>query len=191
MEYISLLASRLPDSLPIYLFLDMGHFANHPLFQMQLLQPARFESVNLALKETFLPFQAWGWESHTTLLGYSGHEILPLSLQKEASIGICIPSLLMVRPSQFQGIEQAIKDLMERSIPFRIIAEEHLITDWDGLDYLIYAPTGLSGQGKRKLQGFCAAGGTVVSTLSPMGFEYEIPYDTFYETHLSKSIQNG
>ncbi|SPJ31818.1 hypothetical protein [Candidatus Protochlamydia amoebophila] len=187
MEYISLLISRLPDTLPAYLFLDVTHFANHPLYQMQLLHPARFEQFNLALKGFTLPFFAWGWQSQATSLGYSGIHPLPIPPNNVASIGICIPPLFISRPSQFKGLEQALKDLLAQAIPFRLIAEEHLITGWDGLDYLIYTPTGLSGQGKRKLQGFCAAGGTAISTSDLIGLDYEITYETFMAAPSPKS----
>ena len=50
-----------------------------------------------------------------------------------------------------------------KKIPFRLIAEENIITNWDGLDTLIFAPSLLGSQGIRKLQGFLAAGGEVVS----------------------------
>ncbi len=182
LEYLLLLASRLPDTLPIYLFLNVSAFAPHPLWQAQLLHAERFEHLNLALNGTTLPIQAWGWQSSVHSLGYSGQEDPSnLSAPQEIKVGICLPSMLMCRPSQFTGLEEAFVKLLEEGIPFRIIAENHLITEWDGLDYLIYTPAGLSIQGKRKLQGFCAAGGTVVSVAQPLGLAYEETFAAFMQ----------
>ncbi len=62
-------------------------------------------------------------------------------------------------------------------IDYRIIPETYLTTEWHGLDYLIVDPDSLSSQGFRKLQGFCAAGGTIVSLGKIMGLPYEILFD--------------
>jgi hypothetical protein len=74
----------------------------------------------------------------------------------------------------YEGIVEGLDALKKRSISFKLIAESQLTSQWDGLDYLLYSPTGLSTQGKRKLQGFCAAGGTVVSTGALLGLPYEM-----------------
>ena len=70
-----------------------------------------------------------------------------------AKVAICLPSAEMVRPSQYSGLEEMINFLNEKGIPFRIIPESLLITDWDGLDYLLVIPEGLTFQGKRKAAG--------------------------------------
>ncbi|WP_068468128.1 hypothetical protein [Candidatus Protochlamydia phocaeensis] len=179
-EYLALLASRLPDALPCYLFLDASSLKDRPLWQAQLLHPERFEHLNLALKGATLPLAAWGWDSPSFSYGYVGKQpALYVPLPKEIKIGICLPSMSCFRPSYFDGLDHALRRLLERAVPFRLIAEDHLITNWDGLDYLLYAPTGLSHQGKRKLQGFCAAGGTVVSTGECLGFPQELIFKDF------------
>jgi hypothetical protein len=168
-EYLSLLATRLPDALPCYLFLDGESFAAHPLWEAQLLNPEKFDLLNLALKNVRCPWNAWDWEVNK----FKKNDPL------KAKVGICFPPMDMYRAENFAGLQQALEVLLQQGIPFKIIAENHLISCWDGLDDLIYVPTGLSSQGKRKLQGFCAAGGTVVTVSHPLGLSHEISFDQF------------
>jgi hypothetical protein len=172
-EYLALLASRLPDSLPTYLYLDAGSLAGSILNEIQLLNPARFDRLRLALKGHHLPFDVLGWEA-PTFQGYSGHSIVELPLLSEKAIGVCIPPLNFYHSRHYRGLEEGLQALDKLSLPFKIIAESQLTSSWDGLDYILYAPSGLSTQGKRKLQGFCAAGGTVVSTGDLLGLSHEI-----------------
>lgn len=172
-EYISLLSSRLPDPLPVYLYLDarmLPEGKGRILSELQMLNPERFDRLRLALKGNFLPFEALGWE-HPTPWGYCG--LLPFELPKieNARIGVCIPPMQSVHSDYDESLSFALAILKERSIPFRLIAERELASSWEGLDYLLYDPAGLSHQGKRMLQGFCAAGGCVISSANPMGLE--------------------
>lgn len=172
-EYLSLLAAYLPDGLPCYLFLNAASMAHDPLKQIQLLNPHRFDSFSLALKGATLPFKGWGWHSGLFPAGYAGTAPMVLPSLQPSRVGICLPLMDDYHPEHWLGLDHALRLLTERSIPFRLISESHLITEWDGLDDLIYLPKGLSPQGKRKLQGFCAAGGRVISIGPPMGFSLE------------------
>lgn len=172
-EYLSLLATRLPDSLSTYLFLDMHLLPRSPVIEMQILNPERFDRFRLALKGHQLPFHALGWKSPSAQ-GYSGSSVVDLPAIQSASIGVCIPPMHFYQLQNYQGLEEGIFALQKKSISFKLIAESHLTSQWDGLDYLLYSPSGLSGQGKRKLQGFCAAGGTVISTGHLLGLPYEM-----------------
>jgi hypothetical protein len=172
-EYLALLATRLPDSLPIYLYLDATSLEGSLLEEIQLFNPERFDRLRLVLKGHQLPFEVCGWESPTAH-GYSGYSSVELPVAEPAGIGICIPPMSFYHWHHDQEFEEGLHVLQKHSIPFKLIAESHLTSQWDGLDYLLYQPLGLSVQGKRKLQGFCAAGGTVVSTGNLLGFPYEI-----------------
>ncbi len=172
-EYLSLLATRLPDALSVYLYLDATSFSYSLLNEIQLLNPERFDRLHLALKGQQLPWNVWGWNAPTAQ-GYSGESLVEIPSLSTPSIGVCIPSMQFYHASHYQGLEEAIRALQKKSIPFRLIAEYQLTSQWDGLDDLLYCPAGLSIQGKRKLQGFCAAGGTVVSTGDCLGLPYEI-----------------
>lgn len=150
-EYLSLLAMRLPEFIPAYLALDASSLTIER--QLQLLNPDRFDLFQLIIKGSELPFKVVG---------------------DEIKVGVCLPLMDCYDPDQWRGIEEAIRQLREKSIPYKLISESRLITRWEGLDYLIFAPEGLSSQGKRKLQGFCAAGGTVVSVSTLLGLPHEL-----------------
>jgi hypothetical protein len=167
-EYLSLLAARLPDPLSLYLFLDGSSLQSTSLAdEMCYLNPERFERFKLVLKGHRLPHAALGWENPTSQ-GYYGCKEMELPSFEMPAIGFCIPPLQCIDSSHFQGMEEALAALRGQEIPFKLIAESQLTAGWDGLDHLIYSPLGLSPGGKRKLQGFCAAGGRVISA-SDMG----------------------
>lgn len=183
-EYLSLLASRLPDSIPCYLFLDTTSISNDITKQIQLLNPDRYEFLHLALKGTSLPFNSWGWHSHATNQGYVGANFKNISKASDAQIGICLPLGNYYASNQWEGFRTIIDYLFNQKLNFKLIAESQLITQWDGLDYLFYNPEGLSPQGKRKLLGFCAAGGQVVSTGKLLGLPYEIILEEWLQNHV-------
>jgi hypothetical protein len=158
-EYINLLVSCLPDSMPLHLLFDMEGVQN-PLWQAQLLTKERFERIQLSVKGA----------------------VIPLSFSHEDShIGICFPSMKLYKQKFYEGLDEAFRWLLSKQIPFRIIPESLLITEWDGLDYLLYAPSGLTPEGRRKLLGFCAAGGTVVSVGELLGLPEEISFAKLQE----------
>lgn len=163
-EYLQLLTSRLPDALPCYILLDAQSVNTDSLWQALLLNPERFEQLNVAVKGATIPLPYATWSDETIIFSSSS----------PTSIGICLPSMELFHPRYYEGLQGALKSLLNKKIPFRLIPENHLITSWDGLDDLLYVPTGLSHEGKRKLQGFCAAGGTVVTLGKKLGLPYEI-----------------
>lgn len=172
-EYLALLATRLPDSLSTYLFLDAQLLPRSFVAEMQILNPERFDRLHLALKNHQLPFHALGW-TIPTAQGYSGHSFTHLPDVETVSIGVCVPPTHFYHAQHYDGLEEGILALQKKSIPFKLIAESQLTAQWDGLDYLLFNPSGLTMQGKRKLQGFCAAGGTAVSTSHLIGLSYEV-----------------
>jgi hypothetical protein len=175
-EYLLLLASRLPDTLPVYLFLNASSFTGPLWKELQYFNPERFERFRLAIKNGRLALPSLGWE-HPTPKGYCGSRPLPLPQDRVAQIGLCVPPMQFVLQSHYAGIEEALHFL--QSIPHKLIGEDQLTSEWDGLDYLIFTPEGLTSEGKRKLQGFCAAGGTAVSTGHLIGLPQECSWANF------------
>lgn len=91
---------------------------------------------------------------------------LHLSLEEEcAPIGILLPT-----DEQCTSEVLAKFDQMLKLYPGRIIPETHLTELWNGLDTLVVIEEALSVQGKRKVQGFIAAGGCV-EKFGAEGFE--------------------
>lgn len=154
-EYLTLMANRMPDALQIFLMLNIDSPIDHML-EAQLVNRERFDRFHLIIKNGRLPAQA---------------------TYQDAAIGICLPGYHLIAPSFYYRLEEVMNELLEKKIPFRIIPESFLINEWDGLDFLIVDPAGLSSQGKRKLQGFCAAGGTVATVGEYLGLTHEISYN--------------
>lgn len=156
-DYLRLLSQAIPDPLPLFLCLNQNQT------ECSSLEIARFTS-----QERFDRF---------ALLFQEGKDRLVLAERENIKIALCLPEINCVHPKFYEGLEEAFQALEEKKIPYRIIPECQLTTEWDGLDYLIYSPKGLTPQGKRKLLGFCAAGGTPVSTGDLLGMPLELKID--------------
>lgn len=174
-EYLELLTNRLPDEISIFVKLD-GSQAQNPLLLSQLFSKERFGRMHLALIPGELSIHAFTCDPSETHIGSISRELTQKYLSKKISIGICFPSISMCRPIQYEGMHDALIVLKENEIAYRIIPEIALTTEWDGLDYLLVSPQGISGQGYRKLQGFCAAGGTIVSLGNAIHMPQEISF---------------
>jgi hypothetical protein len=152
-EYLTMLANRMPDAMPLFIKLHLSSLSF--VQEIQLTHQERFGRIQLIVNGSNLP---------TNL---------------EITVGLCLPSFEKVDPKYYEGMEAAVNYLLARKIPFRVIPETYLISEWDGLDYLVVVPEGLGSQGIRKLHGFCAADGTVVSLGDPIGVAQEIPWTVY------------
>lgn len=173
MEYLNLLAGLLPDGLEGIVLLDCASIQD-PLLTAQLLSKERFDRLQRAVANSSLAAQAIMPAS--TKGGFIGSALPPMHQHNAASIGICLPAAKPRGTSDEFELKQALSTFHNQQIPFRIISEECLTTEWEGLDYLVVATSSLSPQGIRKLRGFCAAGGSVVCLGSPLGLPQEIPF---------------
>jgi len=146
-EYLHRLISFLPDSLLPFAFLDVTDILS-PAKTVQLLSKTRFEHLQLAVKGTKFPFSGLCWNDGQ-----------PVSIQTTPSppLGIYLPDDSHIDPLFLEQLDQFIPTQNS----FRIIPEEKLTEQWDGLDLLFIDPRIISPQGRRKLLGFIAAGGTI------------------------------
>lgn len=85
----------------------------------------------------------------------------------EAHVGFLLPS----------DYEEVFYALVERGVDLRVVEEAYLIADWHGLDYLLVDPKYLDKEALRKLKGFAAAAGAVISLGEKIGVENEIAFD--------------
>jgi hypothetical protein len=150
-EYLDLLVSHLPDGPACYLLLDDSSIAS-PLWRAQLTTRERYPRFQLGL----------------------GEEIV-------AKTGVCLPSMSLRYPSDFENLDEVLGILQEASVPFRIIPESLLTTEWEGLDSLLVVSRSVSTQGRRKLLGFCAAGGLVVTLGGSLGLPQECSFEGWRE----------
>lgn len=177
-QYIDLLASRLPEGLHPVVLLDTSTIEDG-LEMAQLLTKERFERLNRAITSGYLPAVTF-LRPESSTISFVDRKI-DVESDSLPTIGICLPPMAQFHSEQDFQLKNSIEVLSLRKIPFRIISEISLITDWDGLDYLLVASNAVTPQGVRKLLGFCAAGGTVVSLGKPIGVPQEIPFSSWIE----------
>jgi hypothetical protein len=147
-EYLHRLISFLPDTVLPFALIDVRGIGS-PAKMAQLLSKERFEHIHLALKGALFPFQGLTWNE-----GFLSHEA-----KTPAPIGIYLPNDSYVDANVIAQLDSVMAELDA----FRIIPEEKLTEQWDGLDKLIVPKHAISTQGNRKLQGFIAAGGIIIS----------------------------
>jgi hypothetical protein len=160
-DYLRMLVQKMPDPLQLFLMLDATSCDGMEL-TAQLLHRECYPRFHLAIKGGGLPHHGYSWDGKT----------IKTIASKNEAIGVCLPLFSQNEPCA--GLEHALFFLSEAKLPYRMIPEAFLISEWEGLDFLVYSPKGLSIQGKRKIQGFCAAGGTAVSVGELLGFAQEI-----------------
>lgn len=139
-EFIDRLAMRLPDEIPCYALLLLPQ-TEDLLLLAQLFHPQRFGKVKLLNDD---PKVTW-------------------KIEEDLTLAICMPEVAVVKPSLLDPFRQSMNLLKKRGVCYKLIPEEQLTTAWDGLNTLLFLPEALSSQGKRKVQGFIAAGGEAVS----------------------------
>ncbi|MBS0604226.1 MAG: hypothetical protein JSS60_04215 [Verrucomicrobia bacterium] len=172
-EYLHRLVSFLPDAaLPLAL-IDVADIAS-PAKIAQLFSKERFEHLHLALKGAKGPYSGICWNEGHKGQGWIGKQKMerPLSTT-QAAAGIYLPKDEYLAATVIEKLDALIVQLNEKQTPFRIVPEEKLTEQWDGLDNLIVPSSALSAQGKRKLLGFIAAGGKVLTCGEPIGLPDE------------------
>jgi hypothetical protein len=156
-EYLHRLISFLPDVVLPFALIDVSGIASSAHIA-QLFSKERFEHLNLALKGAPFPFAGICWEEGDFGMGWIGTAVRPAP-----TVGIYLPGDRHFGAPLTLELDALMAHLHDKQIPFRILPEEKLMEQWDGLDELIVPACPLSPQGQRKLQGFIAAGGTVTS----------------------------
>ncbi len=177
-DYLDFICQDLPDSLPLFVLLDAGAISN-PGFLAQITSRERFDIYRPVVHGGALPISGLAWDDDRASFGYIAKRQIKLKPIELANIAICLPPV--AKMSLYPGLEQAITSLNQRCLHYRLIPEPFLTMEWDGLDYLLFQPDGLSDLGERKLQGFCAAGGTVVTLGRKIGMPCELTFDEWTE----------
>lgn len=178
LDYLNLLTGRLPDTMARFLMLENS--CSDVLLETQLLNPELYENYELVIKGSNLHWEGMGWNA-SSKFGYIAEREFYENQINEPRIGVCLPSSTCYLPSQYDGLNEALNIFLANNIPFRIISESRLMTNLDGLDYLVFVPAGLSMQGKRQLQGFNAAGGTPVTLGKKIGLPLEIAFENIID----------
>lgn len=96
--------------------------------------------------------------------------------ESSAKIAVCMPEEALCSGAVLAQLDRLFSNLKE---PYRVIEEAFLTEMWEGVDQLFVLSEATTIQGKRKLMGFCAAGGLVVVTGKPLGLPNEISEEEY------------
>jgi hypothetical protein len=171
-EYLHRLVSFLPETALPFVLIDASEIFS-PTKVSQLFSRERFEHLHLALKGIKAPFSGICWEEGHRAQGWLGSTARVAETPSQPSLGIYLPKDAYIDPALLQKLDILLLNLQEKKVLFRIVAEEKLTEQWDGLDKLIVPSCALSPQGRRKLLGFIAAGGIISTLGDPIGLPEE------------------
>ncbi|MCB1119523.1 MAG: hypothetical protein KDK65_06150, partial [Chlamydiia bacterium] len=150
-DFLNTLAKRIPDKLPACLSFRVPE--SMPALQVaQLISADLVEHFTLFLNGCPFPHAHGIWDKDDTYHFPQIQDALPAT-------AILFPPASVTAEEAFAPLEPLFTQL--HNTPYRLINEEHLTEQWHGLDHLYVSESGLTPQGRRKLQGFQAAGGTL------------------------------
>lgn len=142
--YFQMLSHRLPDEAAVFLLLDATGL-KPPSQAFQVLSKERFQHFEVALRGERLPREGYCWEGDR------------LSLRSiPGSLGLVFPE--SNQPDALERFDRLLADNKAK-----VVFESFLTEEWEGLDRLLVLSEGIAVQTLRKLKGFCAAGGEVIS----------------------------
>ncbi len=136
-DYLHRLAAELPFEIPIYChFILRGDI--EPALLAQQLSMRRFEHFELILE---------------------GHPLVGALRPSNASVGLVLPQDTLLASHKIRTEWNRL--VLEMKTSFRILPEELINEQWDGIDELIVLASGLTDLGERMLKGFEATGGAI------------------------------
>ncbi|MBM3201888.1 MAG: hypothetical protein FJZ56_05720 [Chlamydiae bacterium] len=135
-ESLQSLGSIVPETMPLY-----AHFRllrEYSLAEQAILfSKARFLHLQIVIENSPLPFQ---------------------ELQ-EPQWGVLIPQVDRI---DYTLVNSMLESMINKKIAFRLLPELFACELWHGIDYILFAGSCLSKEGKRMLLGFEAAGGDTI-----------------------------
>ncbi len=169
LNYFSLLAPHISDSLPLFLAFDPVGLSQYEM--LELLHKERFEHFLLAIKSENLLIPAFSWQKGNSPFGYIGKDaFIP---RQERCLGL-------IFTEEKKAMENILQKLKGK--PLKILYENFATESWDNLDVLIFAQNSSSNRIKRVLRGFQAAGGTIVCT-PELEIEGALSLEEFLQKH--------
>lgn len=180
LDYFAALSSRFESDLLPYVLFDGGKI-DSPTHLFQLIDFDDFEFIQLAIKHApFYLDHAMGWESASYANGFIGQQPKTYHYSNlSEKIGIVIQTAPIYDSKVLEHYDSIIEKTKQLQ-PLKLISERNLTLNWQGLEYLIVVD--VASDTLRQLEGFIAAGGTVVKEGSPLHLSKEVPYSTFIKT---------
>lgn len=176
-DYFEVLVSQFPSVLLPYVLFNAGHIKSR-LHIYQLLDHEGFDFIQIGVKKSpiCIPHAlSWGCGGYPN--GFISDTFLPYQRPAASpALGIVVPSKRICDPKEIAFYE-TIFDLIESKDSVRYLSERHLAVNWEGLDVLFILE--VDEWTKRKLEGFCAAGGEIVYLKDPVGITQEIAFKEY------------
>ncbi len=151
-EYVQQLTQGGEENLPLYVALSLQVPVEK---ELSWLHPGRIAPFVLALTPQKLPWEGLHWDRENAIFMVSPHS--------PSTIGICLPPLGVSCDAQYL---QVLENLQKHGRSFRLLSEESLLQNLEGLDQILYSSRYMTQEGLRKLQGFAAAGGELLDFFS-------------------------
>jgi hypothetical protein len=183
--YLHRLSSVLPETLLSFCLLDVSAVESNAQLSF-ILSKEKFQHILFALKKAKISLGHLNWEEGACFGGWIGQGAPYFSTVPEVVTGVCLPLPEVLSSEILALLDETFLKLSRFDIPFRVVEEDLLHECWDGIDDLIVLSSALSLQGMRKLHGFLAAGGRVVSIGPSIGLSNEISLSDFTK-HLQEA----
>lgn len=170
LDYLRLISAALPDNLFIFLLFDTTNFPD-PSSYFHATNQKAFQPFRLILKGEYAmryPFAlpALGWDHGASPLGFFSEKNYPKVDEQRITAAICLSE--KVDSSELSRVIEEWE-----TTPFRVIPEEMLTEEWEGIDDLMIFPDAISPQGQRKLLGFSAAGGRIIEARQAIQYAFK------------------
>ena len=161
-DYLELLAEPLPPGLPLFALVDLAG-VKEPLEAALLLEGEAWGRVRPAANRSFFRTK-YSWSCEAFFFN-----------EWEGVVeGVVLPSPGSCSKERLSPLGGVLSELGERC---RILSEAQLTAEWEGLDRLYVQGDLVTPFLKRRLRGFCAAGGEVVRLGGePLGLPLERAY---------------
>src|SRR3990167_7928590 len=180
-DYLHRLASFLPEDALPFCLLDAVEEKSCAVLTA-LLSKNRFQHILLGVRGARVPLGHLNLQEGHCLGGWIGEGAPYFSTIFEVKTAICLPMEESLSLDVLTLLEETFEELARLNIPFRIVNENLLHECWDGIDDLIVLKNYIGVEGVRKLKGFLAAGGRLISIGSSFDFENEVLFSEWTKT---------
>ena len=170
-SYFQRLASNLPDDLAVFLLFDVTGIKKCEA--LELLSKRRFERFELAVRGISTLLWSIDWEGQGSPLGWIG-EGMPPKKNPTPTIGVLFPEDVSDGDEDFLSLFDGMN--------CRMISQSFLMEEWDGLEVIVVRAGQINSRDRRKLMGFCAAGGLVVTFGESLELSNEISGNDWLKT---------
>ncbi|GAB4185037.1 MAG: hypothetical protein Tsb0015_01650 [Simkaniaceae bacterium] len=177
-DYLHRIGALFPEE--AVLFSTFNAFSvQSPAMQAQILSKERFPHLYLCASHVKIPLFGLNWHAGLMQGGYLGNQYAEGLKSLETTLAVCLPIDSKCSQAAYEQLDGIFSDMQKNNIPYRVIPEFLLTEQWENLDQLVVCSAFLSEQGMRKMQGFEAAGGRIISYGPKLGLAEEMTWEEF------------